>query len=100
MTQPSLSDALRTELDNAIRGGLVDAGVKGPLWQTVGPILQRIEAVLTAEAPDAEVVAAHIEDHGGFIRIGSDEALIGDKVVRAPVLVDALLRLWRKDGDA
>lgn len=96
----SLSDSLRIELDNAIRGGLVEAGVRGQFPPIVGAILRRIEAVLTTETPDAEVVAAWIEDHHGFVRIGSDKALIGDKVVGGAVLVDALLRLQRKDDDA
>lgn len=75
------SEALRTELDSAIRAGLRDAGVKGTLYQIVGPVLDRIERALTT------------------MRCGTSAAFIDDKVVGADVIISAQALVARRRAE-
>ncbi len=96
-------DRLADHIDNAVRRGLVAAGVKGPLFQldkVAGPVTRSVlDALLNAEPLTAGEVADAIEAEGGYVRVGSDTALIHERFVPAGTLIDALTILRHRDAD-
>lgn len=92
--------ALQDHVDNAVRKGLVAAGVKGPLFEVAGPVTRCVlEAFMAAEPLTPEQVADVIDVQGGFVRVGRDQALVSERFVDGGTLIDALLILRRRDVD-
>lgn len=91
-----MRERLVEELDGVVRTALVNSGFRGELWRHAWPIAQAVVDHLRESEPTVDQVMAWVDEHGGFIR-HNDHALIGTHLVGPESVMEALLRLRRRD---
>lgn len=84
------------QLEDAIRSGLRDAGVRGVLADTVAHIRDHVLIALRQNEPSAEEVMDLIKSNGGFMHLGDDIGFPDGRRASHRTLNNALMRLWRE----
>jgi hypothetical protein len=86
-------------IDDAIRLGLRDGGVRGPLHTVTACVRQHVLVALSQTEPTEDEIVALIREKGGFMHLGDDIGFPDGRRAGPRALNRALLRLWREDSE-